>query len=339
MLSYQGVKIRKRKDGRYEARPTINGKRLSIYAITQRECLSKLKETLTEQKKIVYVKVLNFSELYDLWYLTKVKSVTEGTLKNIRSIFKNYIFPKINADAKIKDIKLSQINDCILLVDKLRMREYCSQYLREIFYFAYIEKHLKTDISDRIIKYTKKRDEGTALTVAQRKSIVENSKYIDTDIFVFYMFSGCRRNELLNIKGCDILKDSGLLHIPGTKTEGSNRYIPLFDILKNIIDNKNCGINDLLYNISESTIKRRLLKLKELCGFNFTIKDLRTTFGTMCAEMGVQSKVIAKWMGHTSEKTTHKYYIKVLTDFEKEQISLFNKSADHTFDHTFDPEK
>ena len=333
MLSYKGVKIRKRVDGRYEARTCINKKRIYIYGKTQKECYEKLKRVLNDENKLSLInKQYSLKEFYQLWYNHKEKLVSEGSLKNIRSIFKNYVFTKLDYSLKLNDIKLSSINDCILSVDKLRMREYCSQYLKDLFYFAFVEKYIKVDISSNIVKFTKAREEGRALTKEQRKLVIEKSDFIGSDIFIFYLFSGCRKSELLNIKKSDVLYENNVLHIPGTKTRGSNRYIPLFDVLDNIIKGKECKENDYIYNISDSTIKRKLNKLKKYCGFDFTIKDLRTTFGTMCAEMGISNKVIAKWMGHTSEKTTSKYYIKVLTEFEKEQKQLFDSSVDHNFD-------
>ena len=48
----------------------------------------------------------------------------------------------------------------------------------------------------------------------------------------------------------------------------------------------------------------------------------------MCAEMGINEPTIAKWMGHTSTKTTRKYYIKILSEFEKEQAKIFDTHFD-----------
>ena len=67
-------------------------------------------------------------------------------------------------------------------------------------------------------------------------------------------------------------------------------------------------------------------------GFHFNVKDLRTTFATMCAENGVQQNVIAKWLGHTNVTTTNKYYIKVLNDYEREQI----RNLEHKIDSQID---
>ena len=56
----------------------------------------------------------------------------------------------------------------------------------------------------------------------------------------------------------------------------------------------------------------------------------------MLAEMGMSDDIIAKWMGHTSTTTTKKYYIKVLSDFEKEQKAKLESKIRHTFDTLLD---
>ncbi len=42
----------------------------------------------------------------------------------------------------------------------------------------------------------------------------------------------------------------------------------------------------------------------------------------MCAESGIQDYILAKWLGHTNVATTKKYYIKVRTKHENEQVTL-----------------
>ena len=84
-------------------------------------------------------------------------------------------------------------------------------------------------------------------------------------------------------------------------------------------------------NVKLENVKGEI-ELRQLCGFHFNVKDLRTTFATMCAENGVQQNVIAKWLGHTNVTTTNKYYIKVLNDYEREQI----RNLEHKIDSQID---
>ena len=190
---------------------------------------------------------------------------------------------------------------------------------------------MKTNISKNFIKYKHNRTEGRSLTKQERQKVISASRKIqNAEIFIFYLFSGARRDELINLKFKDITNET--IHIPGTKTNGSDRFIPNFKPLNEIIENKHYKENDLIFPFSSirqlTYIKEEVEKQSKV---KFHIKDLRTTFGTMCAENGISESVIAKWMGHTTTKTTRKYYIKILSDFEKMQASKFDTNFDTDF--------
>lgn len=329
LKSYNGIKIQQRKDGRYYATKQENGIRKFIYAKTKSELYEKLKEEYPielKQKK----HQTTFYEFWNYWYKNyKEPTIKENTLKNYRSVFKNQIQPYFE-DRPIKQITTAELNKLISNTQFGRMKEYLSQYLRDCFKIAYRENKIKFDISEEIIKYHHKREEGTALTKDQRKILLENTKKIKHgDLFEFYLFSGARPSEGLNFKPEDIEKE--FIHLEGTKTEKSDRWIPKFKKLEEILKRQDLT-HDTVFNISEATRKRELNTLNKLCSFHFTTKDLRTTFATMLAENGIATNIIAKWMGHTNTNTTNKYYIKVLSQFEKEQKEQF----DNTFDNTFD---
>ena len=322
---YKGHKIEKRKDGRYQARFYINKERKTIYGKTKEICYNNLKEALKIKPIKKEVNKIKFYDYFEFWYKTyKEPSCKESHLKNLRSVFKNHI--KTNIENKeIDKILVRDINETISKI-KGRAKEHTSQLLRQIFQRAFKDKYLKEDISESIIKYNHTREEGSSLTKEQRKILLENCKKIKHGkIFEFYLYSGARENEAINLRPEDIQEDT--INIKGTKTLSSNRIIPYFETIKKIFKDIDLT-NETIFNISEKTVKREHIKLKELCGFNFKIKDLRTTFGTMCAEMGINEPTIAKWMGHTSTKTTRKYYIKILSEFEKEQAKIFDTHFD-----------
>lgn len=325
---YKGIKITKRKDGRWTAKPTINGKQSSIYGKTQKECYGNLKLLFENNKVIKFEKTITFFEYWEFWYKTyKQPFYKEGTLKNYRSVFNNQIKPNFK-NQNIKTMTALDINLYIKKLKDSRMKEYTTQYLKEVFKQAFKDRQIKFDISDDIIKYHHKRAEGTALTQEQRKILIENADKIeDGDIYTFYLYTGCRLSEALETT---FDKDTNMLHIAGTKTDLSNRYIPVFSQIQHIIE-KRKNNQPYLFNISDTTLKRRTAEMRKICEFHFNIKDLRTTFATMCAEKGISPKIIAKWLGHTTTNTTNKYYIKVLDNYEKEQAKLI--------DPNFDPKK
>ena len=267
--------------------------------------------------------IKTFYSYYSLWIevYKEGAELTKETLETIKSVFKIYILPEL-ANKALKEITPLEINKIISRVKKLRMKEYVSQYLRQIFKQAYTDKLIKTDIHQSIIKYKHKRKEGQALTKDQRETFLkacENIKHKNALLFAFY--TGVRRSELLKFTNKDVFKDC--IHIPGTKTESSDRYLPKFKPLEKLLPYD----NEKGFNLSETTLKRTIYKLRKLCGFYFNFKDLRTTFGTMCAEMGIEEHIIAKWLGHTNTQTTRKYYIKILSKFESSQAEIFNQSA------------
>lgn len=339
-MEYKGNKIIKRNDGRYCYRFTVNGTRHTIYGKTQKECLQKAKNETAKYKPTVKEPTKLF-EYIDFWIDTYKKSTqNETTLRKTIQTINNHI--KTNLPNKaIKDFTTSEINKFLANFPNIRKKEDVTIIIKGIFKSAFENDNLiKTDISKNFIKYKHKRSEGKSLTKLERQKIIDSAgKVKNGDIIIFYLFSGARQKELLTLKFQDISNDT--IHIPGTKTTGSNRFIPNFKPLKQIITNRtNHKPTDYVFPF---TSIRQLTYVKEeiekQSGIKFHIKDLRTTFGTMCAEQGISESVIAKWMGHTTTKTTRKYYIKVLSDFEKEQANKFDTNFDTNFNTNNDKDK
>lgn len=328
---YKRHKISKRKDGRYSARYTINGKQISVYGKTQKECYLNLKsqiDNLSPKAK----EPTKLHAYIDFWVETYKKATqNETTLRKTKQTIENHIKPNLK-NKPIRDFTASEINTFLTNFPNIRKKEDVVIITTGIFQSAFENDNLlKTNISKNFIKYKHKRNEGRSLTKTERQKIIDSARKIENaDIFIFYMFSGARRDELLNLKFKDITND--IIHIPGTKTSGSNRFIPNFKPLKEIIKNKVYKENEKVFPF---TSIRQLTYIKEevekQSKVKFHIKDLRTTFGTMCAEQGISESVIAKWMGHSTTKTTRKYYIKVLSDFEKQQAQKFDTDFDTNF--------
>lgn len=331
-MEYKGNKIIKRNDGRYCYRFTINGKRHTVYGKTQKECLLKAKSETTKYKPTVKEPTKLF-EYIDFWIDTYKRSTqNETTLRKTIQTINNHIKTNLQNKA-IKDFTASEINKFLANFPNIRKKEDVTIIIRSIFKSAYENDNLiKTDISKNFLKYKHKRNEGRSLTKLERQKITKAAEKVKNgEIIIFYLFSGARQKELLLLKFEDITNE--IIHIPGTKTTGSNRFIPNFKPLKQIIAKKaNYKPNDYVFpftSIRQLTyVKEEIEKLSKV---NFHIKDLRTTFGTMCAEQGISESVIAKWMGHTTTKTTRKYYIKILSDFEKEQATKFDTNFDTNF--------
>lgn len=328
-IEYKGHKIFKRNDNRYCAKYYKNKKATYIYGKTQRECYLKLKKAINSPEKPnnIISKNTLFYDYVDYYVKTyKENQVANNTVRALKSYIRNHI--KIHfINKSICKYSSVDITNGLEYIKISRTKQECYIYLKSIFEQAYSDDLIDKNIFKKLEKPKHEREEGTALTLEQRKIFLEKTSQLKHgDIFEFYFYSGARKSELLRMTAKDIEEE--VIHLPGTKTLKSDRYIPKFKQLKEIIKKQDLT-QKTLFNISETTLKREKAKLIKLCGFHINIKDLRTTFGTMCAEMGIEKDVIAKWMGHTTTKTTEKYYIKILSDFEKQQIQKFDNQFDN----------
>ncbi len=135
-----------------------------------------------------------------------------------------------------------------------------------------------------------------------------------------YLATGSRPRELFAIQKSDVDFAKGTIHIPGTKTKLSNRYVPLFEKTIQLLKQIDFSVNGNLLDIRYEHLCKFLREFNSKHKTNVQIKDFRTTFATQCAQHGVAQKVLAKWMGHSKIETTSKYYVKVLPEFELAEI-------------------
>lgn len=150
---------------------------------------------------------------------------------------------------------------------------------------------------------------------------------------ILLLNTGMRRSELLGLKWTDIDYENKFIHIQRavtqttgkividkTKSEQSNRFIPIND---KIIDILNIMKNNCEYVISgESSnipatphsyadkFERFMTKVNKELGIpKLTPHELRHTYGTLLREKGVDIYTIQKVMGHSNIATTADIYV------------------------------
>lgn len=168
------------------------------------------------------------------------------------------------------------------------------------------------------------RRKGHALTIdeqAQLFEILTGDKY--ETLYKFYLLSGCRSAEALAIKWQDIDYNSNRIHIHGTKTYSSDRFIPLFpqiaELLKGMPRN-----GEYIFPYSVNQVRGHFYRITRKHGLQFHLHDLRHTFTTRCIESGISIFTLSKWLGHCSITVTANVYSHVLTAFEQSEIAKFN---------------
>ena len=244
--------------------------------------------------------------------------VKPHTLQNIKGIIKLYI-PENLKNKKLDEISALDLQKTINNVSKSRTRLDIYDILNNAFSLAFKFDLINKDIASLLDKPKHKKEHSIPLTLDEINTFLSTIKDSRCEYyFTFMLYSGCRRSEGLNLLWEDIDEEKGLIHIRGTKTDNSDRFIPYFDDLKILFSKIKRNGNKVFRHKKDYVSKQ----FKLYCP-NHKLKDLRTTFCTRCCECGVNIKVAQKWMGHNSIKTTADIYMQVSRDFILSEANKF----------------
>ena len=131
--------------------------------------------------------------------------------------------------------------------------------------------------------------------------------------YLFLLYTGCRRNEALILRAADVDYKKGQLHIRGTKTAGSDRTLPLFDSVADLLA-KITPQNDGLFFPFRPDYPTH--HFKKICPAH-KLHDLRHTFATRCLEAKIPMIVVKTWLGHSEIATTADIYSHVTAEIDR----------------------
>lgn len=231
---------------------------------------------------------------------------------------------RVHIPEKIKKCKLTNLNafdiqKAINDVPTSRTRLEIFDIFHSSLQMAYRIGFIDRDISSVLIKPKHVRILGTALNQGELTVFLSKIQCHSTEYFFkFCLLTGCRRSEALNLNWEDIDYKNQTIHIKGTKTVGSDRYIPLFYSVVDLLNNMPFKIGKIFYHKKDYVTKT----FKKFCP-NHKLHDLRHTFATRCMECGIDIKVVQKWLGHTRLDTTASIYTHVQPEYEKSQSFKF----------------
>ena len=144
------------------------------------------------------------------------------------------------------------------------------------------------------------------LTEHEKNLISANSSEVARDVFIFILFTGMRRNEVLTLKWADIdLKDKTFTVGKTKNHEGLK--LPLTWILLEVLERrKNDNGNPYVFegdkpNSHLSPPKKQIEKARELVGFHFTNHDLRRTFSTTAHRLNFGKYTLDRLINHKTE--------------------------------------
>lgn len=321
---YQGEdmkNIRKRTDGRYEWRKQIDNIKHQIIDKNKKELERKVREfiKLNKQKKYEEHKSCTFFELADYWYNTYKKNLKSGILYKyyINARFSNNIFKQ-----KIENITYEQLENFIKSINEHRVASYCYFIITGVYKEALKRDMIKKDISQLITKPKNKTEIGEWFTIKEQNLILNNldKTPIKYEI-LFYLLTGARRDEAINVKYEDINFEKNTVFINGTKTKSSKRYVPISDKFAKILKNNFSN----MFKFEHSYYSRTFQKYLKILGIeNKTLHDLRHTFNSNLYYLGVNDKKRQYFMGHSSIVITNDIYTHLdLTVNQKDILNLY----------------
>ena len=161
----------------------------------------------------------------------------------------------------------------------------------------------------------KKWYDGVMKLPIQEDNVSRNtSAEVVRDFLIFVMFSGLRRNEVLEMKWSDIDFKNHSFTIEDTKNNQSHS-LPLNFKLDEVLERrKNDSGNPYIFqgfkpNGHLHPPKRQLERARELCGGHFTNHDIRRTFETTANRLAFSQYTLKKLVNHKNTRDVTGRYI------------------------------
>ena len=309
------LKARERKDGRFEIRPTINGKKVSIYGKTADELAKKYEQALKKRTHTTAEppksKITLFVWLDEWLEIYKKPNVAKNTYDNLQRCIKKQIKGNLS-NKPINRYTVQELTLALNAIESTRMRKYARGTLRDAFACAVNAGHLKENVVDRIAQVKHVSKNGKAIPLLDILDMIENAvpKLSPRVLhyFFFCLFAGTRRDEALNLRGRDFDLKNKIIYIHGTKTNGSDRRIPMFPILEKIFNLYHPTAHEKLFNVSQHRADADFQLFRGEMD-DAVLHWLRHTFGTVqICVLGINVNTVALWMGHANPSTTMKIY-------------------------------
>ncbi|MBQ7974421.1 MAG: site-specific integrase [Clostridia bacterium] len=355
-------------EGRYIKSREANGKAIygSVYGKTYTSVKEKLKEVNNNQSEFLEGKKMTFGEALFLWLESnKIKQKTQTYSKYLQLI-NTQIMPSIG-QIKLSRINYVIINQYISeksISGNLNTKEALSpSYIQTICFIIEstirfcVENNLCSPISGKIVRPAKVRKDIKILSFEEQRIL---ERILLTDInetkvgILLSLYAGLRVGEVCGLRWENIDLENGIIHIDSsverikninkqkgssktvlilsdTKSDTSNRTIPISNILQKILlknkqNNNRFVIEGKTYPYADPrTLQyafKKCLKQGALPEINY--HALRHTFATRCVEAGVDIKSLSEILGHSNVNITLNTYVHSSLEQKKLQIEKLN---------------
>jgi len=145
-------------------------------------------------------------------------------------------------------------------------------------------------------------------------SIRVNVSNTVSDYLVFILFTGLRQSEASGLLWDDVNFENNFFTVKDTKNH-SDHTLPLTNFTKQLLINrKQLNKGKYVFNGKNNDTAivnpyKQIKKVREISGIEFTMHDLRRTFGTIADSLEIQHHIIKRLMNHTINDVTIKHYV------------------------------
>lgn len=308
------LKVRERADGRFEIRPTIDGKKVSIYGKTAAELSEKYEKALKRRgkgKEEPKSKARLYAWLDDWLEIYKKPNVAKNTYQNLQRCINKQLKHNL-PDKPLNRYSVQEITQALNTIESTRMRKYARGTLHDSFACAVTVGLIKENVIDKVASVKHIPQKGKAIPLQELEEMIDRAAgKLRPRVFHYYIFllcSGARRDEALDVRGGDFDLKNKIVYLHGTKSVGSNRRIPMTPILEKLFNLYKPGKFEKLFPISKQRANT------DFHVFRGEMQDavphwLRHTFGTVqiCVQ-GLPVNTVSLWMGHADAATTMNMY-------------------------------
>lgn len=259
-MARKAANVRKRADGTFEKRITVDGKRISIYGATAKECTVKELEIRQQIAAGTYTNNRNITldGYFAEWIVGKRNATKPNTLKTYSSYYKKHISPQIGS-RKIQQLERREIIQLQSELTKTLSITTCNMVLKVLVIILNDAVHDDIIIKNPASGVKALKNTAVKATESYHRALTEREQEtfmneIKNDFYYEFiallLCSGMRYGEAAALQWKDIDYKNNVIHITKTltftengvltlgntpKSEASRRDIPLTDSIKNII--------------------------------------------------------------------------------------------------------
>lgn len=306
------------KTGIYYIDLRIDGKRIRRSLETRDRTIAKMKARII-RREIAGSLLASSNSIadYELEYFTWAKSIkAPRTIEVEKSCFKMFReITNINNLSNINNHSIDKFISYITQKNSPATANYYIRTLRSIFNTALRWNYMAENPfrSAKLLRF--ELSPPRILTRSEIRKIFASAYKRAPELaqlFEFYLLTGLRRSEAINLQWSDIDYERNVITIRRTKGKRF-RYVPMFKRVITILHSRKDLIKPFSARLDEVTKKFKLCAIAAGIS-NTQLHDLRRSFSSYLSEAGIPPVLIQKWLGHESFRVTDDHYLGTTED-------------------------